>query len=167
MDNEFGRNDSLQLLYFIQGLGVDPSTQQNRFEITHRILIAGTDQSIARLPAQELLFNAIQQEIPLGQVRQIEPGRAYEIEIQINDQVSGNHWQLHDVDLQKVSDTAYLMRRTKNVDKFDSDDKHTLTFYDSQADGSFKESGVMVFTRKGADAAKAAEGCGCGEKAAE
>ncbi len=58
-------------------------------------------------------------------------------------------------------------KKSKSVLKFDSDDKHTLTFFDSQADGSFKESGVMVFTRKGADAAKAAEGCGCGEKAAE
>ena len=35
-------------------------------------------------------FNAIQQEIPLGQVSQIEPGTAYEIEIQINDQITGN-----------------------------------------------------------------------------
>ena len=90
MDNEFGRNDSLQLLYFIQGLGVNPSTQQNRFEIIHRILLAGTEESIARLPAQELVFNAIQQEIPLSLVQQIEPGTAYEIEIQINDQVTGN-----------------------------------------------------------------------------
>ena len=39
------------------------------------------------------------------------------------DQVSGNHWQLHDVDLRKVSDTSYLMRRTKPVDSFASDDK--------------------------------------------
>ncbi|MCH7824032.1 MAG: hypothetical protein IH849_04465, partial [Acidobacteria bacterium] len=90
MDNEFGRNDSLQLLYFIQGLGVDPSSQQNRFEITHRILLAGTEDSIARLPPQELFFNAIQQEIPLSLVQQIEPGTAYEIEIQINDQITGN-----------------------------------------------------------------------------
>ncbi len=39
------------------------------------------------------------------------------------DQVSGNHWQLHDVDLRKTSDTAYLMRRTKPVGKFASPDK--------------------------------------------
>jgi anaerobic selenocysteine-containing dehydrogenase len=39
------------------------------------------------------------------------------------DQVSGNHWQLHDVDLRKVSDTAWLMRRTKPVGKFGSSDK--------------------------------------------
>ena len=90
MDNEFGRNDSLLLLYFIQGLGVDPATQQNRFEITHRVLLAGTEDSIARLPAQELLFGGIQQEIPLAQVQQIVPGTDYEIEIQINDSITGN-----------------------------------------------------------------------------
>ena len=39
------------------------------------------------------------------------------------DQVSGNHWQLHDVDLRKVSDTAWLMRRTKPVGAFASNDK--------------------------------------------
>ncbi|MBL8723650.1 MAG: molybdopterin-dependent oxidoreductase, partial [Planctomycetes bacterium] len=38
------------------------------------------------------------------------------------DQVSGNHWQLHDVDLRKVTPTAYLMRRTKPVGGFQSSD---------------------------------------------
>jgi anaerobic selenocysteine-containing dehydrogenase len=41
------------------------------------------------------------------------------------DQVSGNHWQLHDVDLRKVSDTAYLMRRTKPTGAFASKDKES------------------------------------------
>ena len=41
------------------------------------------------------------------------------------DQVSGNHWQLHDVDLRKVSETAYLMRRTKPPGKFASSDKES------------------------------------------
>lgn len=41
------------------------------------------------------------------------------------DQVSGNHWQLHDVDLRKVSDTAWLMRRTKPPGKFASSDKES------------------------------------------
>ncbi len=39
------------------------------------------------------------------------------------DQVSGNHWQLHDVDLRKVTDTAWLMRRTKPVGPFASRDE--------------------------------------------
>jgi anaerobic selenocysteine-containing dehydrogenase len=41
------------------------------------------------------------------------------------DQVSGNHWQLHDVDLRKVSDSAWLMRRIKPVGKFKSTDKES------------------------------------------
>jgi anaerobic selenocysteine-containing dehydrogenase len=41
------------------------------------------------------------------------------------DQVSGNHWQLHDVDLRKVTDTAWLMRRTKPTGKFASADKES------------------------------------------
>ncbi len=41
------------------------------------------------------------------------------------DQTSGNHWQLHDVDLRKVSDSAYLMRRTKPVSGFKSEDKES------------------------------------------
>ncbi len=39
------------------------------------------------------------------------------------DQVSGNHWQLHDVDLRKVTPTAWLMRRTKPTGAFASKDK--------------------------------------------
>jgi anaerobic selenocysteine-containing dehydrogenase len=39
------------------------------------------------------------------------------------DQVSGNHWQLHDVDLRKVSDTAWLMRRVKPPGSFASADR--------------------------------------------
>ena len=90
LDGVFGRNDSLLLLYFIQGLGVDPATQQPSFEVDHRILLAGTDESIARLPTQTLNFGAIQQEIPLAQVQQVEAGTDYEIEIRISDQVNGN-----------------------------------------------------------------------------
>jgi GWxTD domain-containing protein len=90
LDNLFGRDDTLLLLYFIQGLGVDPGTQQPSFDIDHRILLAGTDESIARLPTQALTFGAINQEIPLSLVEQIEVGTDYEIEIHIKDQVNGN-----------------------------------------------------------------------------
>jgi anaerobic selenocysteine-containing dehydrogenase len=41
------------------------------------------------------------------------------------DQVSGNHWQLHDVDLRKVSGTAYLMRRVKPTGSFASADRES------------------------------------------
>lgn len=90
LDNLFGRDDTLLLLYFIQGLAVDPGTQQPSFDIDHRILLAGTDESIARLPTQALTFGAIQQEIPLSLVQQIEAGTDYEIEIHIKDQINGN-----------------------------------------------------------------------------
>jgi len=90
LDNVFGRNDSLLLLYFISGLSPDPATQQPSFEVNHRILLAGTDDSIARLPSQTLNFGGIQQEIPLAQVSQLEAGTDYEIEIHIKDLVSGN-----------------------------------------------------------------------------
>jgi hypothetical protein len=39
------------------------------------------------------------------------------------DQVAGNRWQVHDVDLRKTSDTAYLMRRTTAVGPHQSSDK--------------------------------------------
>lgn len=90
IENEFNRNDSLLLLYFINGLGVDPGTQENRFDLTHRILLAGTEASIARLPLQEKTASDILQEIPLAQVQQIEAGTDYEILIEINDQITGN-----------------------------------------------------------------------------
>ena len=90
LDNVFGRNDELLALYFIQGLAADPSTQQVNYEIEHRILLAGTDTSIARFPLQALNFPAIQQPIPLALVEQIEPGADYEIEIHIKDLVNNN-----------------------------------------------------------------------------
>ncbi len=89
LDAVFGREDTLLVLYFIQGLQLDPATQQPTFEVDHRILLAGTDTSIARLQSQTLQFGAIQQEIPLGQVEQLEAGQDYEIEIHIKDQLSG------------------------------------------------------------------------------
>ncbi|MCA8952088.1 MAG: molybdopterin-dependent oxidoreductase [Planctomycetes bacterium] len=39
------------------------------------------------------------------------------------DAVAGNRWQLHDVDLRKVTATAWLMRRTKDVGAFASPDQ--------------------------------------------
>jgi GWxTD domain-containing protein len=94
LDSIFGRNDSLLVLYFIQGLQLDPTTQQPTFDVDHRILLAGTEDSIARLPTQTLNFGAIQQEIPLAQVQQLEAGQDYEIEIHITDQLGGNELTL-------------------------------------------------------------------------
>ena len=41
------------------------------------------------------------------------------------DQVDGNRWQLHDVDLRRVTASAYLMRRTQQVGSFDSLDRES------------------------------------------
>jgi GWxTD domain-containing protein len=90
MNNEFARNDTVWLFYFIKGLGVDPGTQQNRFEVITRILLAGTENSIARLPLQERTTSDMLQEIPLSQVSQIKPGTDYEFLIEITDQITGN-----------------------------------------------------------------------------
>jgi GWxTD domain-containing protein len=90
IEHEFDRNESLLLLYFISGLGVDPGTQQNRFDLTHRILLAGTETSIARLPLQEQTASDVLQEIPLAQVQQVQAGTHYEILIEIKDQITGN-----------------------------------------------------------------------------
>jgi hypothetical protein len=90
LDNLFDPNDELLALYFIQGLAADPTTQQVNYEVEHRILLAGTDTSIARFPLQPMNFPAVQQPIPLAQVSQIEPGADYEIEIHIKDLVNNN-----------------------------------------------------------------------------
>ena len=90
IEHAFDRNESLLLLYFINGLGVDPGTQQNRFDLTHRILLAGTETSIARLPLQEKTASDVLQEIPLAQGQQIQAGTHYEVLIEIKDQITGN-----------------------------------------------------------------------------
>ncbi|MCR9246958.1 MAG: molybdopterin-dependent oxidoreductase [bacterium] len=41
------------------------------------------------------------------------------------DEIGGNRWQMPDVDLRKVSDTAYLMRRTTDISPFSSADKES------------------------------------------
>ena len=41
------------------------------------------------------------------------------------DPISGNRWQMPDVDLRKVTDTAWLMRRTSDVGAFQSADKES------------------------------------------
>ncbi len=53
--------------------------------------------------------------------------------------------------------------KSKMTVKWDSDDQYTVTWYKVQADGTDQKSGELTYTRKAADAAKAAEGCGCGQ----
>ena len=47
-------------------------------------------------------------------------------------------------------------KKVKLTLTFDSDDKHTLKFFEPKPDGGWKEAGEMVYTRK-------ADGCGCGQ----
>ena len=89
VDNQFERNDTFELLYFVLGVGADPSTQQPEIEIDYRILEANTGTSIERLPTQTLNHAAIGQPIPLANVEQIEAGGSYILEIVVRDLVSG------------------------------------------------------------------------------
>ena len=95
LDNLVGRNDLIAVLYFIQGASIDPATQQTQLKVDHRILTE-TNESIARLPTQTLAFYAVQQEIPLAQIEQLEPGQNYKIQIHVKDLISG-HEVIHEV----------------------------------------------------------------------
>ncbi len=95
LDNLVGRNDSIAVLYFIQGASIDSTTQQAQLEVDHRVLTEASE-SIARLPTQTLAFYAVQQEIPLAQIEQLEPGQSYRIQIHVKDLISG-HEVTHEV----------------------------------------------------------------------
>jgi GWxTD domain-containing protein len=105
IDNVFGRDDTLELLYFIMGVRADATTQEPEIEIDYRILEANTGTSIARLPTQTLNHAAIGQQIPLAQVEQIQPGGNYTLEIEIRDLVSGGEVK-HEVPFKVASEEA-------------------------------------------------------------
>jgi hypothetical protein len=88
IDRRFERDDTIELLYFVMGAGIDPISQEPQLEVEHTLLRAEGDEVIARLPTQTLNYFAIGQQIPLGQVGQIEPGGSYRILISIKDIVS-------------------------------------------------------------------------------
>ena len=90
IDRHFERDDAIELLYFVMGAGIDPISQQPQLEVEHTLVGRDSDEIIARLPTQTLNFFAIGQQIPLGQVGQIEPGGSYRILISVKDVVSGN-----------------------------------------------------------------------------
>ncbi len=90
INRHFERDDTIELLYFIMGAGIDPISQQPQLEVEHTLLRGDRDESIARLPTQTLNYFAIGQQIPLGQVAQIEPGGSYRILIRVKDIVSGD-----------------------------------------------------------------------------
>ena len=90
IDNVFARNDTITMIYFVGGAATDAATQETQLEIGYRILSAEDDQSIARLPTQTMPFFAVQQDIPLAAIQQLETGKAYKIEIHVKDLINGN-----------------------------------------------------------------------------
>jgi len=88
IDRQFEREDTIELLYFVMGAGIDPTSQQPQLEVEHTLLRGDSDEIIARLPTQTLNYFAIGQQIPLGQVGQIEPGGSYRILISVKDVVT-------------------------------------------------------------------------------
>ena len=90
VDRTFARNGTISLLYFVMGTGVDAATGQAQIEVTHRVLMAADDTSIAVLPEQVLTAPAISQNIPLAQISQLEAGTDYKIQIHVKDLITGN-----------------------------------------------------------------------------
>jgi len=90
IDRHFQRDDTIELLYFVMGASIDPTSQQPQLEVEHTLLRGDSDEIIARLPTQTLNYFAIGQQIPLGQVVQLEPGGSYRILIRVKDVVSEN-----------------------------------------------------------------------------
>ena len=89
VDRLFGRDDTMELLYVVGGAELEAASQKARLEIDYRILVAADGHSIARLPTQTLDYTTIGQQIPLGQIRQIQPGEGYQLEVTVRDLVAG------------------------------------------------------------------------------
>ncbi len=88
IDRHFERADTIELLYFIMGAGIDPISQQPQLEVEHSLLHGDSDEVIVRVPTQTLNYFAVGQQIPLGQVANIEPGGSYRIRISVKDVVT-------------------------------------------------------------------------------
>ena len=88
IDRDFDRDDTIELLYFVMGAGIDPLSQQPQLEVEHSLLRGDSDEVIVRVPLQTLNYFAVGQQIPLGQVTNIEPGGSYRILISVKDVVS-------------------------------------------------------------------------------
>lgn len=89
VDNVFERNDTIALLYFIMGAAVDPDSGEPRLQVTHRILRAADNQSIARLTARTISSTMVTQDVPLEAVNRLQGGTNYAIQIHVRDLISG------------------------------------------------------------------------------
>jgi len=91
VDDAFDRDATVEVVAVVTGWASDPAAPgKPRLEVIYRILegLQG-DQSLARLPEQVLDFHVLGQQIPLGQVRRLQPGNSYRIEVRVKDLVSG------------------------------------------------------------------------------
>ncbi len=91
VDDIFDRDATVEVVTVVTGWASDPAAPgKPRLEVIYRILegLEG-DESLARLPEQLLDFHVLGQQIPLGQVKRLEPGNSYRIEVRVKDLVGG------------------------------------------------------------------------------
>ncbi len=79
----------VDLTYVVMGAQMDPVTQAFNLEANYRILDAETGQGVVRMPPQPMSRNTVAQPIPLGQIQQLEAGKAYRFEILVKDLTAG------------------------------------------------------------------------------
>ncbi len=91
VDDVFDRDGTVEVVAVATGWASDPAAPgKPRLEVVYRILegLEG-EESLARLPDQLLDFHVLGQQIPLGQVKRLRPGRSYRIEVRVKDLVGG------------------------------------------------------------------------------
>jgi GWxTD domain-containing protein len=91
IDNMLDRDATVEVVAVVTGWASDPAAPgKPRLEVVYRILegLEG-ERSLARLPEQLLDFHVLGQQIPLAQVRRLQPGNSYRIEVRVKDLVSG------------------------------------------------------------------------------
>lgn len=91
LDDTFARDEIVEVVTVATGWGSDPGQPgKPSLEVEYRIVPGGEGgRALARLPAQSLDFSILGQQIPLGQVRAIEAGGTYRIEVRVKDLITG------------------------------------------------------------------------------
>ena len=92
IDRVVPRDSMIEIIYVIMGTQQDPTTLRPKLEVNYRILLvdpeAEEEQSVARFPPQTLETFSVGQPLPLSQIRNLEAGKSYILEIQAKDLVS-------------------------------------------------------------------------------